>query len=110
VNLVLVIGTVVGVEPTGETEALLVVEARGEDAGRRQRLLARVVGANARACRAHLVPGQRVALEGELVGRAGGGDVDVEARRVQFLGRPALVSAPAPTSPLYAGPEGPRAA
>jgi hypothetical protein len=105
-----VIGTLVRLEPAGEEEALLVVEARGEGGGRPQRLLARAVGANARACRAHLAAGARVALEGELVGRAAGGDVDVEARRVQFLCLAAAAAGPAPAGPLDARPDGRSAA
>jgi hypothetical protein len=109
-NLVCVIGTLVRLEPAGEEEALLVVEARGAGGGRPQRLLARVVGANARACRAHLAAGARVALEGELVGRASGGDVDVEAQRVQFLCLSAAGAGQSAVDPLHSQPDGRSAA
>jgi hypothetical protein len=110
VNLVCGIGTLVRLELAGDEEALLVVQVRGEQGTRPQRLLARASGANARACRAHLAAGARVALEGELLGRAGGGDVDVEAQRVQFLCLSAAGAGQSAVDPLHSQPDGRSAA
>jgi len=102
-NLVCLIGTLVALEAVGDEEAILVVEARGDRERSARRLVARTSGPNARACLAHLAPGQRIALEGELVPRSVGGAVDLEAQRVQFLCRPGA-------EPVLSGPERPAAA
>jgi len=103
-NVVYLVGSLVGVEAAGDEEALLILEARGEAPGIPRRLFVRASGVCARACLSHLSPGARVAVEGEITGQAAGGGVDVEARRVQFLhlGGGAERALPGPERPAAA--------